>query len=186
MKHFVRIACMFCMFLTLLLGFSLAYAQSLAVPVNKYTVASFSFSPPQNYTHPAMLFRVVDQDDTRLNTAPMLDQGRTVFISLEEMKRLIERLTVMQLAWHRSAQTELPSIGHSEVSNEMRIRVYDSTGSFLALLSPRDLCASLASLNDAIKQPRALWEFRLFQREYGCKIPGFNRDAYPNHDAGQN
>ena len=49
-------------------------------------------------------------------------------------------------------------------------------------VDPKQICERLAPLDAALKQPRALWEFQLFRVDYGCHVPGFNRNAFPEHD----
>ena len=66
---------------------------SFNLPVNKETVVRFFYLPANDYLHPALFFRVVGTNSSRLNTAPITNHGgRTPYISIEEMQALIKLL----------------------------------------------------------------------------------------------
>ena len=135
-----------------------------------------------NYFHPAIVFRPVEQGDSRLDTAPLLNEGRTVYISRPEMQRLADGLLNLGLDWKQSKQrialgdtTKIPPV------YAMVITILSSQGTATAGFDPASICKNLEPLDRALTTPRALWEFQLFRVEYDCKIPGFNGQKYPNH-----
>lgn len=135
------------------------------------------------YFHSALLFRVVNEDDPKLNTAPIFKDGRTAYISLKEMMRLEDGLVNSGVDWEHSAHvTTPPTVGHYVLRNKMEITIYSSKGTAQAFLSPPSICSTLGPLDSAFSTPRALWEFQLFRFKYHCKIQGFNPNAYPQRD----
>src|SRR5262249_36866632 len=62
--------------------------HALTLPAGKDSVVRFFYQPPEGeYFHFPLVFRVVNEKDPRLNTAPPLDTGRTAYISISEMQR---------------------------------------------------------------------------------------------------
>lgn len=158
----------------------------LSSPVNEETVVRFFFAPANSYFHPPLIFRVVADGDLRLNTAPKVNLGgRTPYISLAEMQHLVDRLTNAGLLWRVRKQAALPKrIEPQDVTDRMRIEVFLTDRTDSTLLDPKKICTTLAGFDSAFKTPRALWEFQLFRRDYGCEVPGFNRQKYIDHDTG--
>jgi hypothetical protein len=174
------------------LAVSMAFAQSaggtaLPVPVNGKTIVRFFYLPPESYWHPPLTFRVVGKNDPRLGTAPMAKPyDRTPYISLSDMQRFVAALARLHLSWKGSGRLEKPKkIAPGEMRNGMEITVFSSGGTYRAMIDPKELCETLAPLDAALREPRALWEFRLFRVNYGCRIPGFDRDAYMRHYEGR-
>jgi hypothetical protein len=149
-------------------------------PADESVAIRLFFQPPGDYFHAPLIFRVVDQKDPRLNTAPILDSGRTVHISLSEMQQLLPAVTHLRLLWRQAEIVEV--LGSSRVLGlaiTMDITIVSSHGTARAALGPKNICAALSPMDSALKSPRALWEFQLFRLGYGCKVPGFDYDAYP-------
>jgi hypothetical protein len=155
-------------------------------PVDENTVVWLFFVPADSYFHPPLIFRVVGENDSRLNSAPIVNLGgRTPYISLTEMRNLVQKLGHTDLSWHESEKSEVPKrIKPGEITDKMQIKIFFGSGTDWALLDPKKICATLAPLDAAFREPRALWEFQLFRVDYGCKVPGFKRDKYPQHDEG--
>jgi hypothetical protein len=154
----------------------------LVSPVNETTAVRFFYQPSGNYFHFPLVFRAIDQKDARLNTAPMAAEGRTAYISLSDMQRLMQDLADSELMWQESDKVEaLESFRKLEISDNMVITVASSKGTAAASLSPTKICKTLKPLDSAIKSPRALWEFQGFRLNYGCKVPEFVSDAYQDH-----
>lgn len=135
-----------------------------------------------NYFHPAIVFRPVQQGDARLGTAPLLNEGRTVYIAQPEMQRLADGLFDLGLDWKQSKRrvalgdtTKIPPV------YAMMITIVSSQGTVTAGFDPSLICQKLEPLDQAITTPRGLWEFQLFRAEYNCKVPGFNGQKYPDH-----
>ena len=158
----------------------------LGSPVEMKTVVRLFYYPAGDHIRIPLLFRVVKEGDPLLNTAPMLEEGRTAYISLAEMHDIVQALTRSGLGWKESETVEalgsykdltLAGIG----LDTMEVRVVSSGGTAIAQISPKAICVTLKPLDAALKTPRALWEFQGFQLNYGCKVPGFKPDAYPDH-----
>jgi hypothetical protein len=151
---------------------------------DKKTIVRLFFQPAdKSYFHSALLFRVTNDDDPKLNTAPIFRDGRTAYISLPEMHLLIERLTSLKLDWRRSKRiARPPTVDHYVIRDKMDITVFFATGTEDALLDPQSICSSLEPLDSALKTPRALWEFQFFRFQYHCQIRGFKPGAYPQRD----
>lgn len=158
----------------------------LAVPVNDVTVVTFFYLPANSYLHPALIFRVAKPGSPLVNTAPITNRGgRTPYISIEEMRDLVGLLDRSDLTWHKSKQVEVPGApSFSETTGKLEIKIISSDGTALSLSNPDNLCETLAPLDAVLKQPRARWEFQLFRVQYRCQVPGFDRNAYPEHDEG--
>jgi hypothetical protein len=167
-------------------GQSAPVSSSLSTgPVDDDTFVTFFYLPSYSYLHPALIFHAAKSGSTLLNTAPFTDLGgRTAYVSIEEMRDLIGLLAHSDLSWRKTKQTELPKPGLANTTDKLEIRIINPDGTALSLSNPDKLCETLAPLDAALKQPRALWEFQLFRQEYGCKVPGLNRNAYPQHDVG--
>jgi hypothetical protein len=160
---------------------------SFNLPVNKETVVRFFYLPANDYLHPALFFRVAGTNSSRLNTAPITNHGgRTPYISIEEMQALIKLLDSAGLSWRTGSAVEVPkAVDFKETTGQLEIKIFSSGGTALSLSDPKGICETLAPLDAAFKQPRALWEFQLFRVDYNCKVTGFNRNAFPEHDAGK-
>lgn len=157
--------------------------QPLNVHADKNTIIRIFYLPPESYLHPPLIFRVAGANDLRLGTAPINIVGRTPYISLPEMRNLVAALADWHLSWQKSKRLETPKkIETREMTDKMEVKLFSSRGTDRVLIDPKELCERLAPLDAALKQPRALWEFQLFRVDYGCHVPGFHRDAFPEHD----
>ena len=174
-----------------LIGASLSFSQAagghdtLALPADKSTIVRFFYLPAEDYLHPALIFRVAGEKDPKLNTAPINHTGRTAYISLAEMQDLIQRLSRTGFSWQESKKVEVPKmIGFTDTPGGLEIKLFSSKGTAVTHSNPKKLCETLAPLDAALKQPRALWEFQLFRVDYNCVVPGFDRNAFPEHEEG--
>jgi hypothetical protein len=160
--------------------------ESFALPVNQQTVVRFFYLPANDYLHPALIFRVAGPKSGELNTAPITNRGgRTPYISIEEMRTLVHMLNRESLSWSETKTVEVPGpVGFQETTGMLQIKIFSSGGTASSDSAPSKLCNILAPLDEALKQPRALWEFQLFRVDYGCAVPGFDRKAFPDHDEG--
>lgn len=151
-------------------------------PVDEKTAIRFFYHDEEEYYHFPLIFRAVKQLDPRINTAPMTVEGRTAYVPLVEMQRLIQALSHSDLSWQESQKTEaLGGFRQLRWSDSMEILIVCSKGTARANLDPKKICETLKPLDSALKTPRALWEFQLFRQGYDCKVPGFNFEAYPDH-----
>ena len=155
--------------------------QALTFPAGKDSVVRFFCQPPDGeYFHVALLFRVVEKKDRRWNTAPVFDEGRTAYISVSEMRQLITALSATHLSWDESTKVgglETFKTIHSD--GGMSIKVLSAKGTAKAAIEPKKICETLAPLDHALQNPRALWEFQLFRSQYHCRVPNLNPNAYP-------
>ncbi len=152
-------------------------------PVDGRTAVRFFFQPAGGYFHYPLLFRVGEEGSPLLNSAPMQEEGRTAYISLSEMRELVQLLGRSSLVWQESQVVEVfgPSkkLGLAGVGlDTMDVRVLTTAGTAKAEVSPKAICAILNSLDSALKTPRALWEFQGFRINYGCKVSEFKYGEY--------
>jgi 5-hydroxyisourate hydrolase-like protein (transthyretin family) len=164
---------------------SSTYAQRgdgnvLNSPADKSVAIRFFFQPPGDHFHIPLIFRVVDPNDSRLNTAPILDEGRTAYITLSDMQQLLPDVTRLPLLWASGKIVEV--FGSSTIlspSYATEVTIVSSHGTASAAIEPKKICRTLGAMDSALKTPRALWEFQLFRTNYGCRVPGFNYHSYP-------
>jgi hypothetical protein len=155
--------------------------HALTLHAGKESVVRFFFQPPDGeYFHVALLFRVVKKDDPRWNTSALSDVGRTAYVSLSEMQRLMTKLTHLSSQWDESANVEgletyktIHSYGYG-----MGVKVLSTKGTAKATIAPDKICETLAPLDSALLTPRALWEFQRFRLQYRCPVLGYRPDAY--------
>jgi hypothetical protein len=153
----------------------------LGTPVNDKTAVRFFFQPG-NYFHAPLILRVVAASDPRLNTAPMLVEGRTAYITVPEMRHFLDGLENAELSWHESKQKMVFGDATKIFGPDaLVIVVVTPKGTADAQVDPSKICKELAPLDKAFSTPRALWEFQIFRAEYNCKVPGLNGQAYPDH-----
>jgi hypothetical protein len=144
------------------------------------TVVRFFYVPPTSYLHPPLIFRVAPSGDLRLGGVPNGDaNGRTIYISMIDMQKVIAALSNSELIWERSQKPKRvePPLDE-ELIDRMKITVFFSDRTFEAYVQPDKMCQALSELDFAFSQPGALWEFQLFRVQYGCQVQGFNRKAY--------
>jgi hypothetical protein len=152
-------------------------------PVDRKATVRFFYNPAGNYFHDPLVFRVVEEDDPLLNTAPMREEGRTAYISFSEMRELVQLLEHSGLEWQESENVEVfgsyKKLALAGVGlDTMDIRVLAAAGTAKAQVPPKDVCTILKPLDIALRAPRILWEFQGFRINYGCKVPGFKYGAY--------
>jgi len=154
----------------------------LTLVADKDSVVRFFFVPAFiGYFPYPVLFRVVEENDPRWNTAPLFDEGRTAYISLSEMRGLFAALSAEPLSWEESAKIEeLETYKTIRNDGRMDIKILTSGGTAKSGISPKQKCETLAKFDAALRTPRALWEFRFFRRQFGCRVPNFDPKAYPN------
>ena len=153
----------------------------LSTPGNGQTMVRFYYNPPGDAFHFPLIIRVVKIGDPQLASAPVLSEGRTAYITGDEMDQLLQGFDRAGLSWKISEKVEpLGSYMHQSIG-DVEIRVVSPKGTAVARLDPKVLCTMLRPLDHAFRTPRALWEFQLFRVQDGCKVPGFDYQAYPDH-----
>jgi hypothetical protein len=154
----------------------------LTLAADKDSVVRFFFFPAHNnYFHVALLFRVVEENDPRWNTAPVFDVGRTAYISISEMRGLFAALSAEPLSWEESAKIEeLETYKTIRNDGRMDIKILSSGGTAKSGIPAKQMCETLARLDPALRTPRALWEFQFFREQFDCRVPNFDIKAYPD------
>lgn len=67
-------------------------------PVDQATVVRVHYYPANsNYVHYPIVFRPVPQGDPRLDTVPLVPEGRTAYISMRDMRHLLRTLAAEHL-----------------------------------------------------------------------------------------
>lgn len=149
---------------------------------DKSVAIRFFYDPPGDSFLFPLIFRVADPNDPRYNTAPLLDAGRTAYLSLSDMRRLLPDLAHLPLLWRHAETVEaFGSYNVLQLTDTMDVKVVSSHGTARAAIPSKKVCETLSSMDSAISTPRALWEFQLFRRNYGCKVPAFDIKKYPDH-----
>jgi hypothetical protein len=148
----------------------------LDYPVDETTAVRFCDTNEEDYFHVPLIFRAVKQGDPRLNTAPLVvHEGRTAYISLDEMNRLIQGLAHSSLSWQQSEKVESLkwdlAKGPLSCFGGMEVLVVSSKGTATGKIRTKRICETLKPLDSAIKTPRALWEFQFYRINFGCKPP---------------
>lgn len=161
-------------------------AWLLNCPIDRATAVRFFYNPEEaGYFHFPLVLDVVPSCDPRLNTAPMRPEGRTAYITQDEMRSLLRALAQVDVSWEVSSKVEPLGDFHSLVRLHragppyLSIEVTCSRGAARGKVGPAKICSALAPLDSAVKTPRALWEFQFLRIGYGCKVAEFNMHAYP-------
>jgi hypothetical protein len=154
----------------------------LTLVADKDSVVRFFFFPDHdNYFHAPLLFRVVEENDPRWNTAPVTDQGRTAYISLPEMRAVFTALSAEPLSWEESTKIEeLETFKTIRNDGRMDIKILSSGGTAKSGIPVKQMCETLARFDPVFRAPRALWEFQFFRQQFDCPVPNFDPMAYRN------
>lgn len=157
----------------------------LEAPVTAKSAVRFYYDSAEAYTFP-LVFRVVPPDNPRLNTMPFLREGWIAYITQPEMGLLLKGLSGLGVRWKETPKmiplgpgfpgpltdaaviTVLSSRGTATGEIHPPIRNYD----------PSAICEKLLPLQSSLIRLRARWEFEWTLSRWGCKVPGFDRDAF--------
>lgn len=156
------------------------YPGVLTSPIDSSTAVRFFFHPPlsDRFVFP-LVFRVAAENDERMRTAPLLNDGRAIYISLSEMKNLVAALTRSVTMGQQTKNVEVFGSWEMIPSSEaMDVFVIFSKGAARGVILRKDICRILSSLTSSIKTPRALWEFERFRKYNDCSVPGFDDTKY--------
>jgi hypothetical protein len=156
--------------------------RMLTLSPDEHSVVRLFYQPPDNnYFHWPLLFRVVEKTDPKWNSAPALNVGRTTYITLPEMQKLITALSAAPLSWQESTAVEtLETYKTIHSYGGMGIKVLSSTGTARATIAADKICEMLTPLDATLQTPRALWEFQRFQKQYHCRVHDFDPKKYPD------
>ena len=156
--------------------------NTLTLPADKTSVVRFFYQPADGrYFHFPLVFRVVEENDPRLDTAPVFETGRTAYITVSEVQRLIGEFSHLDLSWHESPEVEsLETYKTVHSHGGMSVKVLSAKGTAEATIRPNNICKTLGRLDAGLQTPRALWEFQFFRFNYHCQVPNFKPKAYPD------
>ena len=144
-------------------------------------VRLFFVAENNNYFHVPLLLQAVGDRDSRLNTAPITENGRIAFITRESMNELEQIISQVPLQWCISDKVgPLEKSVDLHSANGMALRIASSAGTLDSVIDPGHICSTLESFDSSIKTERALWEFQLYRIGYHCIVPHFKSDAYPD------
>jgi hypothetical protein len=150
-------------------------------PVDANMVVRFFYEPGESYFHVPLILRSIGEKDSRMNTVSIEVEGRTVFDSEGELTQLMRGLARSDLSWQESENVEpLGPFKQLHISDYMEVFVANSKGTAKSKIGSKDICRELGALDPALKTPRVLWELQGFRLNYGCKVPGFKKGAYPS------
>ena len=160
----------------------LSQDDHLTLLASRDSVVRFYYQPPGGeYFHVALLFRVVKRSDPLWNSAPIIEEGRTAYISHSEMQQLISKLTRLPLRWSESAQREsLETYANIHSYGGMGIKVLSASRTAKATIAPDKIYETLAPLDGVLRTQRALWEYQFYRLQYHCRVANFNFNAYPD------
>lgn len=126
-----------------------------------------------------VVFVSVSGNDSRLNTAVWSQQGRIVYVSMDEASHIMHALSRLNILWHYlSNVSTFGDVQSLTPVNRMTITIVSSKGTIEGSVDPRSVCSVLASIDGAFISPRALWESQMFRTEYDCQVPGLQRSLY--------
>jgi hypothetical protein len=147
-------------------------------------VVRIYYLPPDSYFHAPLILESSDQRKDGYEIAPRTPEGRKLFITPSEMRRFISNLRTLNLQWGQPVLSgPLAPVTSRDANGTVNFSWFDAGHVRVAHLRPASLCDTMERLDSAFTQKRTLWEFQLFRSGFGCKIPGFNRSEYPDHDS---
>lgn len=126
-----------------------------------------------------LIFRPIEQGSPRLNTVTG-DQELVTYVLFDEMSKLMQRLTQLDVRWKESKKTEKlrPFSIFDEPSVNVDIEVVNSAGTAKVKLNRALACEKLAALDSVFQTRRALLEFQEFRFQMDCTVSGFNHLEY--------
>ena len=117
------------------------WQHSPRFPVPVKSITRKLYDPAGDYFHAPPVFHGVTEGNSLLNTAPMQEEGRTAYITLSEMRELLQGLAHVDLAWQNSETFEgLGSYKKLPVSDDMEIFVGSSTARAKTKIAPTRIC----------------------------------------------
>ena len=122
-----------------------------------------------------MNFLVTAETDPRLDTVDVhAPEGWNVFISLQEMNRILEQLRTYQVKWAQSPDREMAKEWERKsLKGQVEIIVVSSKGATSEGARLDRPCNRLADLDSVFSSPRVVWHFQKFRSERGCMVQNF-------------
>jgi hypothetical protein len=157
-------------------------SKHVRLACNESTIIRFFLqSPNSDFLRPPIVLRVAKKGSSELMTAPINVEGRSAYVTVEEMREIMNSLQTLDVSWSTSKAREsvIPYIKMPR-SDDMLITVFSSDGTAKASIPPGRICEVLAKMNAGISSHRAHWQFGYFRGMCSCKVPGFNWEEYPD------
>jgi hypothetical protein len=147
--------------------------------------SAFFYNSGEAYTFP-LIFHVAPPDDPRLNTMPFLREGWIAYITQPEMRLLLKGLSGLDLKWKETPKMIPLGPGFpGPLTNAAVITVLSPRGTArgevhppIRNYDPSAICDKLLPLQSSVTRTRARWEFEWVLSRWGCKVHGFDRDAF--------
>jgi hypothetical protein len=156
----------------------------LNAPVGESTAVRLFYDPALSdaFRFPIIL-RVTEEGDARLVNPPSTRAGWTSYITFSEMRQFLRTLAQSNLIWQESGKVEIfePALQILRLDT-MEIAVVGSIGTAKAMVRPKGICQTLEPLDATLKTKRAIWELQRFRLSYGCQVPGFDWNQYPDRN----
>jgi len=151
---------------------------------DKTALSCFWFGDMESHFRNPVNFFVVPESDARFHKVELTDFIRddqaNMFISREEMKRILDGLKSLGLYWSDSrGRKEFVSANHRRGTDMLDITLLgpDATGE--AHIRIAEMCDLLNRLDPTMPTPRILWQFRTFRWDNGCEIRGYENYQVP-------
>lgn len=153
---------------------------------NQLPMVRIYYLPPNSYFHAPLIVQAKQEIKDGYSAVPRSPEGRRVYVSIEDMQKFLISLRRLRLQWTLPRPSGPPdSIKPQDADGTVRFSWFSKGKVREAHLNPAKLCQVMQRLDGSFSQKRALWEFQLFRVGYGCVVPGFKRDEFPEHDSQQ-
>ena len=166
--------------------------KSLPECIGKSNLAIRFYYRPSTEDHivTPLIFRQVSENDPVFGTwSNDYPTGVTTYISPGEMRRLGEALAKLGLEWQDSPKPLSFEIPRDPISpwrvppprgGGMEIDITCDTGSAVASLPQERVCRSMKELDPVFSTPMAIYNFRGYRLDWGCKVPNFDLGKRPD------
>jgi len=142
------------------------------------------YLPPDSYFHAPIILESSEQEKKSYEVAPRTPEGRKLFLTPSEMQGFVSKLRALNLQWAEPVPSgPLGPVTSRDADGTVNFSWFEEGRVRVAHLKPESLCRTLARLDGAFTQKRTLWEFQLFRSGFGCRVLGFNRSEFPDHDS---
>lgn len=157
----------------------------LDAPITEETALSFFwFGDMDSHFRNPVNFFVVPHADQRLHKVEFTDfitDGQVnMFVSAEEMKRILDGLKALGLSWNDFKGREAFKPGRKRTDDGfLDITLVSPKATAKAYIRIARMCDELSRLDPAMPSPRILWQFQLFRVDNGCQVPGYDNSVVP-------
>jgi hypothetical protein len=155
----------------------------LDAPITDKTALSFYwFGDMESHFRDPVNFYVVP------DAAPILhkvmfgppDTQANVFVTAEEMRKILDGLKGLFLRWNDSRGREVfKDTFHRGGTGMLDVTLVGTDATAKAHIRIAVMCDQLGRLDSKMPTPRILWQFRTFRWDNGCEIPGYDNSVVP-------